>query len=698
MLPLLWAVLSSALPAWALTSGPNSCDVQESSSLRNESSLLKSLHCHNDYESYVCCRWRGHGLTDVQLWFKTENKNELCEPYEAAGHGVGEHTTVHCRYKTQAFSIGIEHTVFFLHKKTHYSSVPHQPLDLSQHLRARTPVNLSTHDVEDGGRGISWSSPYSSSSLNKHMNYQLGYRAKTQDNWTTLSVTNTSVRLQKHLLIPGLQYEARVRARTNVAQWSDWSPVVTWMTQDDAGHSPSMHCVLEGESEVMCSWELSKDTAHFISYQLACRHNLTAPSEECCRNCTVTRDPSGTVLKYSCLLTVTDPEHLLLELVPTRNAKTFKACEHIQPKPPQQVKVREKGRSWRVDWTDPSTATKVGLNYEACYYRTEEQECSIFVRVDAMSLTILDSSLVPSQCYRVKVRSLVDPGPDSTYGGIPSKWSDPVEWTSHEATWSPDTLIYCSIAGFVALVFLAFYFMSPAFKRKLILWVDSIPSPGKSKVLSEVKTATTQTLMQNENTSFCKVQHSESLSTCSSDAPLWLTKDAEGKFLEEDEGCWTNDHLPVPAEVKGSDKSSMSFSGPYIFCEPLGPNKNPEDVKHEERGVKETPECDPVSLPVGGFTLWGEDYVRLPGRVASAQDLVSHSEADKNTTLQVSAEQNQQGSGRLAGQDYTDVKATDSSLQTPSYTSVTLTSWPQEGAIQASGYCHLPTAHVSAVK
>lgn len=370
----------------------------------------------------------------------------------------------------------------------------------------------------------------------------------------------------------------------------------------------------------------------------------------------------------------------------------------VWPKPPQQVKLRETNRSWRVEWTNPSPASKPNLNYEVCYYRTEEQECSTPVRRDVTFWTIPDTSLVPSQRYRVKIRSLVDPKPDFTYKGVPSEWSEPVEWTSHEATWSPDTLIYCSIAGFVALVFFIFYFMSPACQRKLILWVDSVPSPGKSKVLSGVKSATTQTLMQNESTSFCKVQHSESLSTCASDAPLWPTKDTEGKFVEEDEGCWTNDHLPDPAEFKDSGKSSLSFSGPYIFFESPGQTKNPEEIRQEESEEKEAPLSDPVSLPMGNFTIWGEDYVRIPGRVASTQDLASHSDAGKNTNLQDSAEQKQQRSDTLVWQDYTDVQATNSSLQTPSYTSVTLTSWPQEGAIQASGYCHIPTAHISAEK
>lgn len=45
----------------------------------------------------------------------------------------------------------------------------------------------------------------------------------------------------------------------------------------DAGQFPSLHCVLDGEKEVMCSWEVSREQAHFITHQLACRRNQTAP-------------------------------------------------------------------------------------------------------------------------------------------------------------------------------------------------------------------------------------------------------------------------------------------------------------------------------------------------------------------------------------------------------------------------------------
>lgn len=53
-------------------------------------------------------------------------------------------------------------------------------------------------------------------------------------------------------------------------------------------------------------------------------------TEGCCVNQTVHSDPGGRVLTHSCLLAAADPGNLLLELLPTRNARTFQARQHSE--------------------------------------------------------------------------------------------------------------------------------------------------------------------------------------------------------------------------------------------------------------------------------------------------------------------------------------------------------------------------------
>ncbi|XP_068192693.1 cytokine receptor common subunit beta isoform X2 [Antennarius striatus] len=681
---LFWVMIWSLLRPLACDSVLDRCVIQENSS---KSPLLKSLQCYNDYKSYVHCQWSEHMNATLQLWFKEHNHRQQCLPYDAADQHHShrsEYKTVQCRYNTGAFSIGIKHVAFFLETNTETlcSSASRKPLDLSQHLRSRPPVDVAVHDAGDGGWWLSWSSPYpSSSTLNNDVTYQPSYRTDGQDDWMTENVASTSVKLEERLLIPGRRYEFRVRALASVGQWSHWSPAVTWQTED-TWQSPSLHCVLDGDKEVMCSWEVSRELAHFVSYQLACHGNQAAPDKRCCVSPTETSDPSSSLVKYSCSLTASDPALLQLELVPTRNSKVFKAHKHIRPNSPQQVKVREKGANWIVEWTESSTASEVKLYYQLCYYRAQDQECSIRNISGSTSVMILGASLAPSQDYKVKVRSLVIPGEDSIYGGFPSEWTNPVDWKSHEATWSLTTLIYCFISVTVAIVFLTAYFTIQACRRKVTLWVDSLPSPGKSKTLSEIKPATRWTLQQTKNTSTCKVQHvMVMLSTRSSDDPPWPRNDSEKESLEQGKGCRECDILPcLTKKVNISSTSSVSFSGPYIFCQTT------ESEKEKETLLNGSASSSPENV-----MLYGKDYVRLPSHTIfrSKQDLVN-----TNTQRQGTTEQDQHHSDTIQWPYKMDDQ---SGINVPANSSGPFPSWPQEESIQPSGYCHLPTAHMVAV-
>ncbi|TNN46814.1 hypothetical protein EYF80_042964 [Liparis tanakae] len=229
----------------------------------------------------------------------------------------------------------------------------------------------------------------------------------------------------------------------------------------------------------------------------------------------------------------------------------------VRPGPPRQVAVRQKHSNWMVEWTEPSTASKLRLFYQVFYHRARGQGSPVLLNISegSTSLSILGASLVSSQHYQVQVRSLVVP---IHYEGIPSDWTHPVDWTSQEAIWSPTKLIYFTIAVCVAAAFLALYCSILACQRRSTLWMDSVPSPGKSKILSDVKFASRRTLVRIESITVCKVIRFDSASTCSSDALLWPAKER----LEEER--WKCEKPPPPA-VK--DTSSMSFSGPYIFCQ-----------------------------------------------------------------------------------------------------------------------------------
>ncbi|XP_054606667.2 cytokine receptor common subunit beta isoform X2 [Nothobranchius furzeri] len=717
---LLWVLLWSVVSDVAFSSSLGPCGVQQSHSSQSASSLLKSLRCYNDYKSHVECDWeKQENSAALQVWIQTESTRGMCVPTDAS-HSVGD-GRARCRYDTQLFAVAISHTVFFLDNETKSlcSFNQNKFQDLVLHLRARPPVNLSRSEEGGGGWTLQWSSPYPPSSL-VNLTYQLSYRMQTQNIWTTETVTSTSVKLERQTLLPGHLYEARVRTWAGLSQWSKWSPVVTWLTREDLVRAPSLDCVLDGLNLVTCSWEVSPELDHLITYQLTCRQNHTARRERCCRNLTVSAEPGGTAVSYSCSMTVADPRHLQLNLQPARNAKIFKAHQNIQPNPPQQVTVKEEDSNWTVEWTEPDKPNEpVKLCYQVVYYRMDDQSSLTWLNISAItrSVTILGSSLVPLQDYQVKVRSLVDPKSNS-YKGIPSKWTEPVNFSPSEATSLLFHITYFFIGVVVAAVFLTVYCLVPSCQRKLMLWVESVPSPRKSKSLSEIKVRLTDmfgmvrdfrvfhltmhfifsscvvliqsvpssTLMHNEKTSICKVRRLDSLSTCSSEVLLWESQVTQTKCVGPNSRSWGCGNLtPLVGKVNCSDTLSMSF-----ICQASDSRSMLRNAQQEEKDYEPPTEEVPLS-PFLGSSLYGKDYVCLPSRVMSrsTQELTAHSKCG-------GAEQSQrrpETKPRSVGLDGPCTPRDPATGSHPSaHTSGSFCSWPQAGASQTSDYCHLPAA------
>lgn len=617
------------------------------------SQALDSLDCYTDYKSYLHCKWREEpellSNRRLQLRFERKDKIEACRDYPSDIEGIRE-----CRFETRVFSPKTIYKALFNDTLELCSSIQHTPQVLSQLLRALEPVNLTTSATDGRGRLITWSSPYpQSSALNDDITYEVNYRQHGQNEWTVVVQPNKQMKLDEKLIL-GRDYEVRVRARIKQSQWSNWSPTVSWYTPHDLKQAPRVDCVLWGEQEARCSWEQSIEQGHFISYQLVCRHNHTATSHECCKNPTMTREQKK--VRFSCLLPLTKSTPLI-QLIPTQNVKDFRVMKHIRPYPPTKVNVTQRGNIWVVDWT-PAGIKDAKLTHEVRYYSRQDEKDAVNLPSNDSSINILGSSLTPSRRYWVKVRSMVLP----PYNGPPSDWSPSIAWTPHAATWP--NWIYASVALLVAGLFIV-VFIVPACRRRVVLWVESIPSPNKSKVILDLKTVRTHPAKASEETYLCKVIDMDSMSTCSTIMSLWPLKRLNTQTEEveaDDEGVWSCDNIPVfPL-----DKSSMSFSGPYIFCQSIESKPMEEDSSHQTEVF-----CAVVGCPVDMMTAQSEEgYVRLPGPTVSTsvQDLSSQSHSTDE----------QSSSSREEAQHCLSMDYASEAF------------WPQGGTVQGSGYCQLP--------
>ncbi|RVE69246.1 hypothetical protein OJAV_G00075910 [Oryzias javanicus] len=215
-------------------------------------------------------------------------------------------------------------------------------------------------------------------------------------------------------------------------------------------------------------------------------------------------------------------------------------------------------------------------------------------------------------------------------------------------------------------------------------------SPEKSKILSEIMSPASQLVMQNEKTCICKVEHLDSVSTCSSEAPLWPSKTSEQR-VDQNPECWSGDDVTCCVDkMNGSDTSSMSFSGPYIFCQ----------VSESTSGSVKTDHGDKETLmevsPTTAFPHNVDSYVRLPntGLSRSTEDLAFHS--NPNSEWFQHAEQHQ----HLSDTTLWHVQSNQQLISSPppEYTASPFCPWPEEGTIPQSGYCHLPAAFMTATK
>ncbi|KAG7460078.1 hypothetical protein MATL_G00217490 [Megalops atlanticus] len=583
-MPLPWALCVAAFPLLALASDAEICTAH-STNMTYTSPVLESLQCLNDYKTHIRCSWIESGERSAEAWFhlyhRTDQQIEsLCVPYgqpvkQADGH------LVHCQINTTLFAFGIEDTFFF---KTPCPPPLSKKVNLSEHVRVRPPQNLSERAVDGGGRVLTWQNPYPPQSNCTKINYQVNYRRLGQD-WMEKAVSGLGLKIEAESLVPGCRYEARVRARKGQGLWSEWSPLVEWHTENVSVSGPSnLQCVFDGETRVSCSWELKRDLAQFITYNLSYTTDQNSQSQWC-SDVVSSATPGDPVLRFSCSFSVSgswaEPE---VNLVPAYNTKVIPAHEHVEPSPPDGVQVKEKGQDWVLTWTASSQKEIVPVSYQVCYWSDDNQENVKFHNLSEgeSSFVIHGSSLLPSTRYKAQVRSLI--APRSSYkhhSGPPSECTPQVEWTTPPASWSTTTIIYIFISVLVAMVFVGLYIALPACHRRIILWQVSVPSPLKSKVLEEImkRSPNSRPTLQKEDekTRICSVQvldkdqlqcfsegccHPMGLTITSDNGPFQCMSKQGRDAAFQPEGLNHSDSLCV-AQAK---EPCLSFSGPYIFC------------------------------------------------------------------------------------------------------------------------------------
>ncbi|XP_072550398.1 cytokine receptor common subunit beta [Salminus brasiliensis] len=617
-------LLVTVLPLLVLSSEIQQCSLH--STAQDTPSVLGSLECYNDYTSHIRCSWEEYPHTDLSLVIKPETGEEK-QSKECVPDGPGVQLPNgklrrSCVYKTEVFFWG-NRIVFF------NTTCPSRTttLNIAQHGKVLSPVNLSVSEVKGEGRMLRWSSAYPGSSpLSRTLTYQLKHRRHGQD-WTVVdNITASQLMVKKQELLPGYSYEARVRARGEVGLWSDWSTPVFWITEEEGVFN--LQCVIE-EMGVTCSWQVKREHAQFLSYHL-CRQ--TNGSKQVCQHCVNhTKRPDHALIDFTCSVDSPKPELLTMELKTIRKSKEIYTNHHIKSPQPNPIKVNKQNGLWKLTWTKPSVNTRLKLCYELrlCNNETQEPIYNFNFSEGDYSSEVPPSSLKPSTIIMAQVRAL----PCQDFMGQPSDWSKPVYFKNDPASWIT-TIIYILVAVFVAVLFIVLYNALPACHRRVVLWKVSIPSPIKSRVLEEMSSRRSPAgwgyvYSENEKTSVCIMQPSDNPS-------IYKGSISEYPLLPYTEDCliksnWmhTPDHSSPYTEGSGTSVSSvMSFTGPYILCrqdssqtELLGPSSFYSDSTFAEDSGFIT-ERAKDSPPING------GYVSSP---PTAQPSAEHSTPSDNS-------------------------------------------------------------------
>ncbi|KAJ7992114.1 hypothetical protein DPEC_G00275190 [Dallia pectoralis] len=634
----------SLLPLLVLCFGQEQCRNLERQRQFNESSVVKTLQCFTNYHSTVHCSWEENIPTSSEaplaLYYWDDyygDREILCEPVgELVLSAVHGRQTTQCQYHPHKASFGINspHCVFF--------KTPGLGLSASlraQNIRMLRPVDLSEQVAVGGGRLLTWSSPYpESSSLTSTLSYQVNYRSNPQDDWTAVETNAIRWTVNATEQRPGSRHQARVRARGTIGLWSEWSPLVAWQNEGP----PTVDCTLDSETVVTCSWVENRNLAQILTYQLYWRANDTARKQVCCDNPVVRASSGDPTLTHSCTFSVRDPAQLEVELLPTpHNSKTFRPHKNIRPDRPVNLTSEKKNGNLILNWKNTEDLA-YDMFYEVHYWSIDNPNDSKVQQVGFHYITIPWASVRSSHRYRVQVRAVLIPGDRDTYEGLPSEWTDPVDWTlpHPDAYWSFSTFIYVFIAVVVCVVFVLLYAFIPACQRRVVMWEVSVPTPFKSKVLEEVmkKPPDSSGFSQSdrcEKTVICRLQSLETgdnvklSSTCSSDDRLWSTLDEQFHSITRRGRSLSSSSVLLSAcSTSATDTSGLSFSGPYIFCSDTSPTSSCLRSLHHPceasaNGCSDHgPPVDvsPQSMAPPIFVSH-DDYVVLPQVILSTEDV-----------------------------------------------------------------------------
>ncbi|XP_063796735.1 cytokine receptor common subunit beta [Pseudophryne corroboree] len=477
------------------------------------SALLDSLTCVNNYKTHWICRWKesrqAHKLLPMSLYhwndLGSSKSRQHCDPDHSDSQHVGERYMT-CRINER----------FITAMNTKYTFLPERTVHVETHIipaskvRMPSPEDVMVHTSENGWITLTWKMPdYISTTVS--LLYQIAYCRKNWETWedaVILSVLgNTEVSFSPQLFVPGSTYLFKVRSvKDEDHQFrSPWSKESAWtMPQVDEAVPQNLHCVYDGLTQMRCSWEVRKELISSVSYTLYYRElptdgeseistaisGTSAEGEKSCVSEANQTENGAMYVQYSCTLQILSSQannSFFIEVRPQEEVKSFKPCEYIQTEPPTDLQIKDQlSHGYMLRWSQPVVEfATIQLTYQLCYWKQGDPECLdellLNVSGNLPEYYIPSSELQGSTDYTARVRA--KPDGKSGYNGPWSDWSQSCSWKTDKVV---DIQSICISAGVISMVLSVCACLGyKHFKRVRQRWIDSLPNPSKSKLLSK---------------------------------------------------------------------------------------------------------------------------------------------------------------------------------------------------------------------
>ncbi|KAJ6658962.1 hypothetical protein lerEdw1_019599 [Lerista edwardsae] len=647
--------------------------------------LMQSLDCVNDYTTYTACTWSeredARRLLKMHLFYK-DNFSRNSTQMACSSQTAGSQRHWSCSAKLYDFNAVLNNTYIFK---------PDKKLEVQLHVslinnvQPPPPQKLSIRNIEGGHFQLEWEAgdgTNRSHLLDEALDFEVSYK-RIWEHWEkspSILVSNAShYLLRRDSLVLGSTYSARVRSQLRQDSGlsghpSEWSSEIQWDTpKGDEAQPKNLRCLFNGIDQLNCSWEVRQEVTSSVLFSLFYQVSPGSEEKECypVQATELSLNVHVPQVLQSCVITVTNRlSQYNVTVRPKEERKVMAAKDHIKPHPPYNLSVEKTdNQAYTLRWEAAviHKYSDIPKKYQISYWKISEpfEKKTQDVR-DSSFFTFTPQFLETATRYKAKVRAKVN---SAGYDGPWSEWSEEHGWETEVVLPSWGLLLLAPVI--IILMAVVFCCGCKYLLSKKKKWVANIPRPPMKFLLPDYFPK-----VQNSSLDFSSQdtvgKEEISCTTVLKRPPLVTPSESLGAKSGKAESlsAYSNTEIiqqfPLPtvdvgqcpsqaglsptrdliSSAKGRLAQVFDFDGPYLQCLPESPVP---DIQQNVRAAPlETGEPS-VSLQYMEFppNLWPQQLPMGKENEAAASLTAVHDWEENKHPLSTEVSRGQSASGKL---------------------------------------------------